>query len=47
MHANAGGLRKRRHGHARRLAGKMNRKYGAHSSVDFLEGQRWYNIFRR
>ena len=30
-----------------RLAGKMNKKYGKHSSVDFFQGQRWYNVFNR
>ncbi len=30
-----------------RLAGKMNKKYGKSSHVDFYEGQRWYNIFNK
>jgi len=30
-----------------RLAGKMEKKYGQHSNVDFMEGQRWYNIFNK
>ncbi|CAL8463138.1 g2672 [Coccomyxa elongata] len=43
-----GGLggRTEEHGFGR-LAGKMNKKYGKSSHVDFYEGQRWYNIFNK